>query len=126
MPHVWTPLIAPFVARAGIRYNVIDDADPHPGEPTAMLQRWLLRDAQHAETIFTLSWSVARRLVERGVVERERLAAIPRPDLRLDVPPKVRRQQQRPLRLLFFGRVLPYKGLLLLDRHPSRRAGRAD
>jgi glycosyltransferase involved in cell wall biosynthesis len=115
MPHVWTPLIAPFIVRAGIRYNVIvHDADPHPGDPTALVQRWLLRDAQHAKTIVTLSQSVARRLVARGVTDPDRLAVIPHPDLKFDVTRKAKRPQQKPLRLLFFGRVLPYKGLSLL------------
>jgi glycosyltransferase involved in cell wall biosynthesis len=115
MPHVWTPLIAPFIVRAGISYNVIvHDADPHPGDPTALVQRWLLRDAQHAKTIVTLSQSVARRLVARGVAAEDRLAVIPHPDLKFDVTPKARRSQHKPVRLLFFGRILPYKGLSLL------------
>src|ERR1700678_1838789 len=46
MSHVWTPLLADSIRRTGVRYVVIvHDAADHPGDATAMVNSWLIRDA---------------------------------------------------------------------------------
>ena len=116
MPHLWTPLLAPAIRRLGILYvSVVHDAIAHPGDPTAILTPWLLRDTRHADLIVTLSRAVAERLKEAGRTPPSRIAALFHPDLQYGRAPGARRRRVgEPLRLLFFGRMLKYKGLPLL------------
>src|SRR5262245_12034745 len=119
MPHIWSPLISPAIRRNGMRYlTVIHDADPHIGDRTAVATRWLLRDARAADRVITLSSAVAERLVVTGRVSQSRIATLFHPDLGYRAgPPRPRTAPAgRPLRCLFFGRIMPYKGLpILLD-----------
>ncbi|WP_159079882.1 glycosyltransferase family 4 protein [Methyloceanibacter sp. wino2] len=113
MPHVWTPLLAPAIKGLGIRYApIIHDARPHPGDSTAWTTRWLLRDAKHGDSVITLSQNVADKLVEQRKATRERTVPLFHPDLAFQNTLKQRvRDRTRPLRVLFFGRVMSYKGL---------------
>lgn len=119
MPHVWTPLIARPVQRLGLPYGVIvHDARPHPGDRTALVNRWLLRDAFRADRVFTLSGVVADDLVAMGVAPA-RIVRTFHPDLNYAGTSAAAPAAPRaggPLRVLFFGRILAYKGLpLFLD-----------
>jgi glycosyltransferase involved in cell wall biosynthesis len=113
MPHFWSPLVSPMLQRAGIRHTVvIHDADPHLGDRTALINRWLLREAELADQVVTLTTSVAERLVEQNLVPEEKVSVLFHPDL--TYPPMGIRSASGnpgPLRVLFFGRILPYKGL---------------
>jgi glycosyltransferase involved in cell wall biosynthesis len=125
MPHVWTPLLAPAIKKLGILYlSVAHDAAPHPGDPTGILTPWLLRDTKHADMVITLSKAVADRLVASCRVPAARIACLFHPDLHYGSTLGVRRRSVGdPLRLLFFGRVLKYKGLpLLIDVVEKLRA----
>jgi glycosyltransferase involved in cell wall biosynthesis len=116
MPHIWTPLLAPAIKSLGIRYvTVIHDAVSHPGDPTGMVTPWLVREARLADLVVTLSRTVADRLISARKAPPDRVLPLFHPDLTFGTPPFARtRQPGRPLRLLFFGRILPYKGLPLL------------
>jgi glycosyltransferase involved in cell wall biosynthesis len=118
MPHIWTPLLAPAIRKLGIGYvTVVHDAVPHPGDRTAYLTRWLLREARIADLVVTLSRSVADGLVGRGFVSPQRVLPLFHPDLGYgSVPARRARDPGAPLRLLFFGRILRYKGLPLLTQ----------
>ena len=118
MPHIWTPLIGDAIKREGIHYaTVVHDAKPHPGDPTALFTNWLLNDARAANTVFTLSDWVARQLIEQGTVPPDRIKTLFMPDVLFPVTGHTdgRRQREKgqPLRVLFFGRMLQYKGLHL-------------
>ncbi len=125
MPHVWTPLLAPAIRRLGISYiSIAHDAGPHPGDPTAILTPWLLRDTRHADMVVTLSRTVADRLVGTRRASAARVMPLFHPDLHYESSSSVRRRTVGdPLRLLFFGRILKYKGLpLLIDAVEKLRA----
>lgn len=113
MAHVWSPLVVPAIKRLGVRYvPVIHDAAPHPGDPTALVNGWLNRIIPEADLIFTLSSSVATRLADQGLAPAAKIFPLFHPDLdygpgKLDTVPGVGRS----IRLLFLGRILPYKGL---------------
>jgi glycosyltransferase involved in cell wall biosynthesis len=118
MPHIWTPLFAPLIREHGFRYlTVIHDAHPHPGDPTSLLNGWALRDALNADPVVTLSRSVADALAATGTVPRERLVTLFHPDLEFGAagagagPVKMGPPPVGPFRVLFFGRILAYKGL---------------
>jgi glycosyltransferase involved in cell wall biosynthesis len=127
MPGPFDLLMGAALHRIGVPYAVIiHDADPHPGDgyPFQMtLQRAL---ARRADALVALSSHVAARLREQGLAEGKAL-------LRASLPPHV--YGPRPplpfthggkLRLLSFGRLLPYKGLDLLVETLQRLGPRPD
>ena len=116
MPHVWTPLLRRAVRRCGISFiTVIHDADGHPGDRTGYLTKWLRSEAHLADRVITLSRSVADRLVTLGAVPAERIRVLFHPDLTYGSAVTGReRDCNASLKLLFFGRILKYKGLGLL------------
>lgn len=114
MPHIWSPLVVPMVKRLGIRHTVIiHDADPHLGDRTALVNKWFLREARLADHVVTLTTSVAERLIEMNVVPRDKISVLFHPDLTYRRPSTDTQTISSPLRVAFFGRILPYKGLSL-------------
>lgn len=114
MPHVWTPILGYFLRRAGIRYIVfVHDAARHTGDRTGLVQWWLNFDLGAADLIVTWSDAVAGQLVTAASVRRDRLKTLFHPLTTYDFGPAEDRPHD-PLRLLFFGRIMPYKGLPLL------------
>lgn len=116
MPHIWTPLLVPAIKRLGVRFaTIVHDAAPHPGDPTARVTRWLLREARLSDRTFTLSRNVSQLLLERGLASREQVRPLFHPDLRFAAGSAPRRRDpSKPLRLLFLGRIMAYKGLDVL------------
>jgi glycosyltransferase involved in cell wall biosynthesis len=119
MPHVWSSFIAPAIKSAGVRYvTVVHDADPHPGDHRTATVQWLAkRTRRQADLIVTLSGAVAGRLLAERQVPHDKICTLFHPDLdfagrHVLEPPR----PGEPLRLFFFGRIMPYKGLpLFLD-----------
>jgi glycosyltransferase involved in cell wall biosynthesis len=119
MPHVWSPFIVPAIKAAGVRYvTILHDGNPHPGDYRSASVNWFTkRTLRHAEFILTLSGAVAGRVEATGLVPREKIFKLFHPDLNFGGhrglgPPR----SGEPLRLLFFGRIMLYKGLpLFLD-----------
>lgn len=118
MPHVWTPLLARTVRAYNVPFaTIIHDAVAHPGDRTALLTPWLLQEAHCADRVITLSRQVGRLLAQLGAAPERKIAPLFLPDLEYGGRgDPARRRPHVPLRLLFFGRLLKYKGLpLLLD-----------
>ena len=116
MAHVWSPFLTRAAQARGVRVlTVVHDAVPHPGDRTARLNRWLLREARHADRIVTLSHAVARSLVAQGYGTQRGIDVLFHPDLRFAAPGAARNWAgNRPLRVLFLGRIMAYKGLDIL------------
>ena len=115
-PHVWTPLLIAGVRRMGVPcITVMHDATGHPGDPSACLAPWFRREARGAAAIITLSRYVAGELARLAVAPASRISPLFLPDL-VYGPTKTRRKWtgDTPLKLLFFGRLLKYRGLTLL------------
>jgi glycosyltransferase involved in cell wall biosynthesis len=127
MPHVWGSLLLRAARRAGIRtVLVVHDADPHPGERRPILDFLARREIRESDLIVTLSGHVADRLLARGDIETKRLIRLYHPILDYR-PQHPRPARSGPFRLLFFGRILPYKGLpLLLEAFRGLRADGVD
>ena len=126
MPHVWSPLVAPAVQHAGISYVAIaHDADAHPGDATAVVKRTSDYTLRRADHVITLSHTVADRLVEIGWVPPDKISVLFLPDLRHGASRDQRSERNPgdPIRLLFLGRIMRYKGLsLFLDLVEHLRA----
>jgi glycosyltransferase involved in cell wall biosynthesis len=129
MDFLWGSAIAPVIGRAGALYLLaVHDAQRHPGED-GPLRRWLLaRDIGLADGAVTLTAAVGEQLVKLHDFPRERVWTAPLgvflgngSGAARDLP------RGRPIRLLFFGRILPYKGLdTILAALPLIRAARPD
>jgi glycosyltransferase involved in cell wall biosynthesis len=123
MPGPLDLLAASALRRLGTPFAVVvHDADAHPGDglPFQMtLQRRLL---DRANGVIALTAHVAAQLREQGVVpypgesglEHRPLLRATHPPFLFGPPPPPPRAHGGPLRLLSFGRLLPYKGLDLL------------
>ena len=115
MPAPLDFAMAAALRRAGVPYAVVvHDAQLHPGEafPLQMgLQRWLLR---RAGLVFALSSHVAEQLHGQGLRAGQALMLASLPPFVFGPPPPGVGRHGGPLRLLSFGRLLPYKGLDLL------------
>ena len=84
---------------------------------TGLPRLWLRAEAHASDLIVTLSQRVAEQLIACGLASSERIVRLFLPDLAYGDPARRRmRDPNARFRLLFFGRVLKYKGLpLLLD-----------
>ena len=129
MDFLWGAAIAPAIPRSDVLYLLaVHDAERHPGED-GPVRRWLLaRDIASADGVITLTDAVRERLlaVHRFPPQRAWTAPL---GVFLDTPVGKSRQLPvgRPIRLLFFGRVLPYKGLdMMLEAMPFVRAALPD
>lgn len=120
MSHLWTPLLAPGLRRAGLRYiPFVHDALPHPGDP-AWLWDWRLeRELDAAAAAIALSDPVAAALRARRpglAVHRMTLGAHLPAALLARARPAAMGAAPR---FLLFGRLRAYKGLdLLRDAWP--------
>lgn len=119
MPHIWSSFIAPVIKAAGVRYvAIIHDASSHPGDYRSASVEWLTRRTlRQTDLILTLGGTVAGRIEAMGQVPHSRIFPLFHPDLDFGCrhvmgPPR----PGEPMRLVFFGRIMPYKGLpLFLD-----------
>lgn len=127
MPAAMDLVMAAALRLARVPYVVVvHEADLHPGDRFAVqirLQRWLVRGARG---IFALSTHVAGRARALGLVGSRALlmAALPPFHYGRDLPPPG--AHGGPVRLLSFGRLLPYKGLDLLADGLERLGPRDD
>lgn len=115
MPAALDLAMATALRQAKIPYAVVvHDADLHPGDffpPQIQLQRLLVRGAAG---VFALSTHVARRIEEQQLAHRGPVLRSALPPMRFATTLPRAGAHRGKLRLLSFGRLLPYKGLDLL------------
>jgi glycosyltransferase involved in cell wall biosynthesis len=116
MEHVYQSLVVPWALPRGVRYTtVIHDAQEHAGAEH-VVRRWGRRaELRRADVVVTLSRSVTEDLV-RGGLPAQRVRTLYHPAFGVPGPrPAARRlPEERPPVVGFFGRLLPYKGVVLL------------
>jgi glycosyltransferase involved in cell wall biosynthesis len=120
MMHLWNYWMLPAIASAGARYVLtIHDALLHPGERNPLRMALMTREIARADTIITLSDHVRRQVIDFHGVPPHRIHVVPHGVFGENGMTDHRQAPAgRPFRLLFFGRILPYKGLdLLLDAY---------
>jgi glycosyltransferase involved in cell wall biosynthesis len=115
MPAPLDLLMAGALRRAGVPFAVVvHDASLHPGDILPLqivLQNRLLH---RADALVTLSRHVAEQLQAQGRIGGRPLLSATLSPLAYGPPPPPPRAHGGPLRLLSFGRLLPYKGLDML------------
>jgi len=120
MPLVGGLALQRAARRAGIRtLLIVHDADPHPGERRPLFDWLVRREIRASDRVITFSNHVADRLAARGDIPESRIARLFHPIFRFGAKPTERGST---FRLLFFGRILPYKGVaMLLDAYARLR-----
>ncbi len=120
MPAPLDLVMAAALRRAGVPFAVVvHDADTHPGDGFPLQMRLQRRLLGHADGLFALSTHVADRLREQGAAGRLLMTGSLPPFAFGPLPPLPRAHGGK-LRLLSFGRLLPYKGLDLLAEALAR------
>jgi glycosyltransferase involved in cell wall biosynthesis len=127
MPSPLDLLMAAALRREGIPFLVVvHDADVHPGDGFPLQMTLQRRLVSRSDGLVALTGHVADRLRAQNLIGD-------RPLIMASLPPLVFGPQQAPpgshggpLRLLSFGRLLPYKGLDLLAEAIARLGPRRD
>ncbi len=128
MPHIWGLALQYAARRAGIRtILILHDAEPHPGERRPLFD-WLVRqEVRRADRVVTLSSFVADRSIALNDMTEARAIRLYHPIFAFACERKDRAAPASPFRLLFFGRILPYKGVpILLEAFALLRAAGVD
>lgn len=123
MSHLWNLPVLPALKAAGVQYLLtLHDATPHPGENFLVRQGLLAEEIRRTDGIITLTDHVQTGLVQVYGYPKQQIWKIPLGVFDYHAQPQMPRvyPSGRSLRLLFFGRILPYKGLsLLLEAFPQ-------
>lgn len=117
MVHLWNPLLVGALKRNGAKnVLVVHDAAPHPGDEHLVRGLMLKNDFRQADLLVSLTDQVGQRLVAQQGIRSEKIIASTLGPFRYRgaSPIAPRTLGTAPFRLLFFGRLLPYKGLDLL------------
>lgn len=116
MAHLWNPVMLPTIRRAGARYILtVHDAVLHPGERQRIYQHWLNYEIRRADGIITLTNHVRNELVLRHGFRADYVVRAPHGPFSAAVPEgETSPRPHYPRRLLFFGRIIEYKGLDIL------------
>ncbi len=116
MPALLDSVMTGALRHLGIPFAVVvHDADLHPGDGLPMQMRMQRRLMNEASCLITLSNHVEDRVREQlGPDPRQTLLRARLPPFRFGPVAPRARSGDGPLRLLSFGRLLPYKGLDLL------------
>jgi glycosyltransferase involved in cell wall biosynthesis len=116
MNHVWNPAMARVLRREDVRYLLaVHDAMPHPGEDNWLRRLLLHADIRAADGTLALVEPVRRQLTQSLDVPAERTFVAPHGPFWHDERAAPRALPSgRPVRVLFFGRILLYKGLDIL------------
>lgn len=123
MGHLWNVAVAPVVRAAGARYVLtVHDAVLHPGEENALRSWCLTRELTATDGLVMLTNHVRDRFLAQHAYPRERTWVLPHGVFAFGPAQARPAPAGRSFRLLYFGRILPYKGFdLLLDAYALLR-----
>lgn len=111
MTHLWSRLVAPVVRKSGAKLLcTVHDASLHPGE-NGPLKTWFYQPLPNADAYVVLTNAVAGRLADVHGIARARITVVPLGSLAYSASRAPPAPVGGPLRILFIGRILPYKGL---------------
>lgn len=127
MPAALDLVMAAALRRAGVPFLVmVHDADTHPGDGNPLQMPLQHRLVRRADGVIALTGHVAERLRAQGLAADKPIIMAAHPPFVFGPPPPPPRAHGGPLRLLSFGRLLPYKGHDLLAVALARLGARPD
>ncbi len=127
MPAPLDLVMARAARRAGIPFAVVvHDADSHPGDAFPLQMRLQRRLLQQADALFALTAHVADGIRQQGLDRGRKLFMAAHTPFVFGPPPPPPGAHGGKLRLLSFGRLLPYKGLDLLANALTHLGPRTD
>ena len=122
---VWDVALVPLLRWRGIRYVlVLHDSWFRTGDAYPLRSWSLARQISAADGIVVLTDYAAREVAREFGLEPSRIATIPHPAFVFGkAAEEPRRRTEGPLRLLFLGRLIAYKGLdILIETYRELRA----
>jgi glycosyltransferase involved in cell wall biosynthesis len=127
MRHPWSGWAAKHIRSKKRRYiYTVHDAAPHDGDDHLGWE-WILKsNLQYADGVLVLSEYVRRELLRQYGYPDRRIWVSSHGPFKLHEQATESTAPERTNRLLFFGRILPYKGLALLAEAFSRIADHHD
>ncbi|MGB1027905.1 MAG: glycosyltransferase family 4 protein, partial [Rhodospirillaceae bacterium] len=116
---LWNPALLGAVRKSGAAYVLlVHDAELHPGEQSGLRDRILTDEIVKADGLVTMSRHVRETLIRRHGLDANRIALVPHgvdlPDPDDALARTLPDLTKRPFQLLFFGRIVAYKGVDLL------------
>lgn len=117
MPHLWSLFVIPLLKQNERKFiSTIHDPEPHVGDSISYPKALVRREIEIADHVICLSEFVATRLRDLYDCPRNKVSVCPHGMFVFgaDFVGHNIRNANRPFRFLFFGRILPYKGLPLL------------
>ncbi len=127
MPAALDRLMTAALARLGVPWAlIVHDAAPHAGDSAAFVRLIQARTIRRADALVALSGHVAGRLAADPACAGKPLLRALLPPFVFGPAPPPPRAHGGALRLLCFGRLLPYKGLDLLAAALARLGPRTD
>ncbi|WP_135211585.1 glycosyltransferase family 4 protein [Vitreimonas flagellata] len=107
MGHVWSPFVEDLIREVGAkRTAILHDFRGHPGDLSGLFTSWIGASAFRSDLLLTLSRAVAYDIVTAR--PKLRPEALFHPWFQAPLTPI---PQHGPLRMLFVGRLLQYRGL---------------
>lgn len=111
MSHLWHPAAVGAVRAGGAALVMtLHDAEPHPGEDRPGRDWLLRREVAAADALICLTRHVRDRACARFAIDQRRTSIVPHAALAYGAPRLRQAPSGRPWRLLFLGRIMPYKG----------------
>lgn len=114
MASIWDTSALGGLRRTGTRFIlVLHDAKLHPGDEYPFREVLMRREIEAADALIVLSDHVRQEVQALYDFPGDRIWTVPHGAFTFgqDAPQARDLTGERPLRLLFFGRILPYKGL---------------
>lgn len=111
--HPWLTLLIPLLVIIGVDYVItVHDGTPHPGDPRIIYllnKHFLLRKAHK---IVVLSKYVGKQLINHYGIKEEKIIHSDLGEFNYpNLPVGPKKFEGVPFRIIFYGRILPYKGI---------------
>lgn len=115
MGHATTTYIAPVIKELGITYYfTIHDAINHPGEERYNYEQYIRKNYEQATCLIVHSQHVKEMLIATYGLSKDRIIYVPLGTYHYNSKSGVRSlNTDKPIQLIFFGRIVKYKGLEL-------------
>lgn len=112
---IWDAATLPILSRGPVRsVLILHDAVFHPGDGYPLRYRVMCRQVRNTDALIVLSDHVRQQAIDVFDYPAERIWTMPHGAFKFgagQVRPAVHPRGSRPVRLLFFGRIVAYKGL---------------